>query len=197
MDLCFLGCLRDVVKLLRTALVGEVPRLLCSSVKSMKIPADRCPEIRRLSCILQYSHCTFVTIFFFVFFAGLIFNLPVRKRALIPEFASRIFFVNDIREDANNHNMVSCTYLWCNLCTAAELTSQIDSGLWDSFLSMYFYHLFLSVVHREERTLVSILRAYSHRAGNCSLLLSNTVLLLSIDSILLVLCQHHVDPCDS
>ena len=37
--------------------------------------------------------------------------------------------------------MASCTYLWCNLWTVVETTSQMDSGLWDSFFSMYFYHL--------------------------------------------------------
>ena len=37
----------------------------------------------------------------------------------------------------------------------------------------------------------------SHRAKKCIGLLSNTVLLLSIDSILIVLFQHHDDPFDS
>ena len=45
-----------------------------------------------------------------------------------------------------------------------------------------------------EAFLTSVSHAYLHRAGNFSCLLSNAVLLLSIDGILLVLIQHHVDP---
>ena len=40
---------------------------------------------------------------------------------------------------------------------------------------------------------MSVLHAYLRRAGNYTSLLSNTVLLLSIDSILLVLFQHLFD----
>ena len=73
----------------------------------------------------------------------------------------------------------------------------MGSDLRDSFFSIYFYHPFVSVIQRMELTLVSVLRAYSHRAKKCIGLLSNTVLLLSIDSILIVLFQHHDDPFDS
>ena len=59
-----------------------------------------------------------------------------------------------------------------------------------------FCHPFQSVVQREERTLVSAMHAYSHRIEHYNYLLSNTVLVPSIDSILLALFQHHVDPCD-
>ena len=79
-------------------------------------------------------------------------------------------------------------------CLGVELTSQMDSGLKDSLLSKYFYHPFLSVVEREERTLVLALHAYFHRFGNYNFLLSNTALLLSIDSILVVLFEYHVEP---
>ena len=44
---------------------------------------------------------------------------------------------------------------------------------------------------------MSVLHAYLHRAGNYTCLLSNTVLLLSIDRIILVLFRHHDDPRDS
>ena len=47
MDLCFLQCLRDAVWLLRIAHVELISRLLCSSVKSMKISAAQCPEKRK------------------------------------------------------------------------------------------------------------------------------------------------------
>ena len=53
------------------------------------------------------------------------------------------------------------------------------------------------VVQRVERVLVSVLHTYLHLAGNYTCLTSNTVLLISIDSILLVLFQHHVGLCDS
>ena len=73
----------------------------------------------------------------------------------------------------------------------------MDSSLRDSFLSMYFYNLFLPVVQREERTLASTLHANFHRDRNYNYLLSNTALVLSVASILLVLVEHFVDPCDS
>ena len=72
-----------------------------------------------------------------------------------------------------------------------------DCGLQDSLLSNCFYHFFLSVVQRQEGTLVSVVHACSHRGGNYNCQLSKTVLLLSIASILLVLSQHRNDSCDS
>ena len=42
----FTNFLRDAVWVLRNALVELVSRLLCSAVKSVKISAARCPEIR-------------------------------------------------------------------------------------------------------------------------------------------------------
>ena len=146
----------------------------------MTTQAAQCPEIHKLSCIFPYSHCIFWHHLSSVF----------RSRICIPIKFCR----KDIREDANNHKMVSCTDLWCNLCTVVDQASQMDFGLWDSFFSKYFRHPFLSVVQREERTWVSILHAYFRRAGNCNYLFSNTVLLLSIDSILLVLFQHLLTP---
>ena len=151
------------------------------------------------NCRASFNKATaHVSPFVFRFVAGLIFNLPVHESTFIHEFASRSIYVKiGIREDAKNHKMVSCTYLWCNLCTAFELTSQMDSSLQDSFFSKNFCHPFLSVVQREFSVLVSVLHAFSHRVGNYNHLPSNTVLVLSVDSILLVLSQHHVDPCDS
>ena len=72
----------------------------------------------------------------------------------------------------------------------------MEPGLWGSFLSTHF-NLSVLVVQRVERFLVSVLHAYLHRARNYTCLLSDTVLLLSIDGILLVLFQYHVDPCGS
>ena len=42
----FLGCLHDAAQLLWIVLDELVPRLLCPSVKSLRIPAARCPAIR-------------------------------------------------------------------------------------------------------------------------------------------------------
>ena len=50
------------------------------------------------------------------------------------------------------------------------------------------------VAQKMERFLVLILHAH---AGNCIGLLSNTALLLSIDSKILVPFQYHITPCDS
>ena len=124
---------------------------------------------------------------FFGFFAGLIFNLPVLKSTLIPECASRFLFVQ-----VTFGRMPKITW-WSRALTFGAISAR----LWDSFFSEYFYHPFLSVVQRKERILVSIWPAYSHCARNYNHLLSNTVLLLSMNSIPLVLFQHHVDPCDS
>ena len=46
MDLCSLECLHDAVWPLRIAHVELISRLSCSCVKSIRIPAARCPEIR-------------------------------------------------------------------------------------------------------------------------------------------------------
>ena len=48
-----------------------------------------------------------------------------------------------------------------------------------------------------ERFLVSVLHAHNRRAGNCIGLFSNTVLLHSTDSKLLVLYQYQLIPGDS
>ena len=72
----------------------------------------------------------------------------------------------------------------------------MDSDLLGFLFSTYFY-LFVLVAQRVERFLVSVLHAYLHRAGNYTCLLSNTALLLSIDSKLLGLFQHHSICCDS
>ena len=84
----FLGCLHDAAQLLWIALVELIPRLLGTSVKSIKIPAALCPEIHNPT---GYSHCTFVTIHF-RFFAKLTFNLPVQNEH-ITEFTSRFWII--------------------------------------------------------------------------------------------------------
>ena len=62
MDLCFLGCALDAAQLLCIVLVEVVPRLLCLSVKSLKIPAARRPAIHNSTVVhlslklLHFSH---------------------------------------------------------------------------------------------------------------------------------------------
>ena len=146
-----------------------IRRLLCSSVKTLQ-------NLAAQSYVFQCSCCTFVTIFLRLF-AGLSLNLPVCKRALIAEFTTRFRHRIDIREDANSHKVIWCKYISGNLCTA----------------STHFY-LFVLVIQRVEPFLVSVLHACLHRVGNYTCLLSNTVLVLSIDSKLLVLFQHLFDP---
>ena len=175
--------------------VDLVPRLLCLSVKSMRIAAAHCSEIHNPTVVnlskkpLHLCHHP-SSVFCWVHLQPACGQTRTFLRICIPILFCRI----DVREDANNHKMVSCTYLWCNLCAVVEQTSQMDFGLWDSFFSICFYHPLLSVVQRDERILVSILHAYFRRAGNCTYLLLNRVLCLSIDSILLVLFHHLVDP---
>ena len=87
-DHCFLECLRDAVRLLRILHIVVVSRLLCSSVKSMTTSAARGPEIRNPIVVypsmklLHFCHHSSSV------FAGLIFNLPVRKSTFITEFTS-------------------------------------------------------------------------------------------------------------
>ena len=107
-----------------------------------------------------------------------------------------LFHRFDIREDANSHKVIWCKYLSSNLCTAVERASQMDSGLWGSFFLDALLPLWVRG-SEVERFLVSALHAYLHRDRNYTCLVSNTDLSLSIDSSLLVLFQHHVDPCDS
>ena len=67
---------------------------LCSSAKSIMIPAALCPEIRNPTVVhlSVFNYCTFVTILLRLF-AGLSLNLPVCKRALIAEFTTRFRLV--------------------------------------------------------------------------------------------------------
>ena len=64
------------------------------------------------------------------------------------------------------------------------MASQMGCDLAESFFSNLFSHLFQSAAQRKGWTLVSFSHGYSHRVGNYSCLLSNTVLSLAIASIL-------------
>ena len=149
----------------------------------------------QLSCILQFCHCTFVTMLF-RFFAGLIFNLPVCTN----EHLSPNLHLGSVLVELTFGRMPRITRWSRADVISARLSSELprwtpasetlSSRCTSTILSV-------SVVQRAERTLVSVLHPYFRRTGNCNYLLSNTVLLLSIDGTLLVLCQHPVNPCHS
>ena len=92
-DLSFLGCLHDAPSLLWIALVELIPRLLGPSASSIKILAALCPEMHNP----KVAHLSLQPLHFChhpsSVFAGLTFNLPVRKRALITEFSIRCRFI--------------------------------------------------------------------------------------------------------
>ena len=165
------------------------PRLVCSSVKVDKdsggsVSWNTQPNGRTFFKIYPLHLCHHP-------FSVILLGWPscvqtsTYHRICIPILTYR----TDIRENVKNHMVIWYKYLLGKLCTAVERISQMDSGHWGSFSSTHFY-LFVSVVQ-------SALHADIHRAGNYTCLLSNTVLSLSIDSILLVFFQHHVHPCNS
>ena len=97
----------------------------------------------------------------------------------------------DIREDPKCDK-----YLSRSLCTDVDWTSQMESDLWGFLFSMHFYLLCLWLRRWSGFwcwfcTLITVVPETT--LG----LLSNTVLLLSIDSKLLVPFQYHLIPCDS
>ena len=84
------------MQLLRIALVVLVPRLLCSSVKSIKILAALCPEIRNptvLHLSIQPLH------FCCVYLQPACVQMSTYSRIYNPFQTER----NDTREDAHNH----------------------------------------------------------------------------------------------
>ena len=56
---------------------------------------------------------------------------------------------------------------------------------------------FVLVERRIELILESVFPVYLHCVGNCTFVLSNVVLLLSVDSILCAFFEQHLIPCDS
>ena len=100
-----------------------------------------------------------------------------------------------IREDAKDHLTVSCTNPGGGLGTVSEAIFHKNSGFWDSSFSKILYHLF--AVQRKEPTLALIFRSDFQRGGNYSFFLLDTVLMLSLGSILIDLFRHRFSPSDS
>ena len=130
MDLCFFGCLRDALWLLRVALVELVPRLLSYSVKSMKIPAAQCPEIRNPFVAHHSTQPLHFCHHPSSFLCRVDLQPACAQMNTFPRICIPILFCRmDIREDANNHKVICCKNLSGNLCTVVEQTSQMDSDL--------------------------------------------------------------------
>ena len=171
----------DVLCFSRTAHCESVPKLLCPSVKSNWFLAA-------LSTCLEFPNmaaCTVITTLS-RFVAGLTFKLLVHENTFITEFASRCFLV------ILRFGRMPEISRWLR-----ALTFEVDSDLWDSFFSEIFRHLFLFAALKKVRMLVSVFHFDFHRGGNYKCLLLNTILLLSIDSIILFLVKHSCHPCDS
>ena len=107
------------------ALVELIPRLLCSSVKSIKIPAALCPEIRNPTVVhlsekqLRFCHHP-SSAFCWVVLQPSSAGMSTLRRIYIP-FRT---YTSDIGEDANSHKVTQCKYLSRSFCTAVGWTSQ-------------------------------------------------------------------------
>ena len=103
--------------------------------KSMKIPAALSPEIcnptvERPSLLpLHFCHHP-ASAFCWVVPHPSVREASTLRRTYIPIQTYRI----NIREDANGHKVIWSKYLSSSLCTAVDLSSQTDSGLWGSFV---------------------------------------------------------------
>ena len=114
----------------------------------------------------------------------------VWKRTLITEFEYRFSFIE------LTFGRMPIITKWSRAITfhviPARLSSKLPRTQASETLSSRCTSaiIFVPVAQRMERTFGVGLRAYPHRVGIYDDLLSNTVLLLSIDNILLVLFQH-------
>ena len=118
--------------------------------------------------------------FFFWFFARLTFNLPVCRRALITEFTIRF------RLFKLTFGRMPIIVRWFGANTFQVISARLSSELprWTPASEVLFPSMHLGWWFSGwSGFCVSVLHAYLHRAGNYTYLLSNTVLLLSIDSI--------------
>ena len=164
MDLCFLGCSLDAAQLSWIVLVELVPRFLCPSEKSSKIPAARRPvmhssTVAHLS-LLQLHFCHHP---FFCFLFGCSSTFQCGNEHSAPNLHPDLFFYRlGIREDGSP-------------------SSQTDSCLWSSIFSTHF-NLF-GVCGSEVGAVFGVgLHVHHHRARNSIGLLSNTLFVLSTDS---------------
>ena len=130
-------------------------------------------------------------------FNWLLFNLVVWEQTLVFFCIPILFCRIDIRENANNHKVISYKYLSNSIWTVVKEFCQGYFCLRHSFLATYFY-LVSWMAQKVWRLLVSVFvhDRYSH-AGNCTGLPSNTGLFLSTGSMYLFILQRHFIPFDS
>ena len=127
----------------------------------------------QLSCILQYSHCNFVTILSRLL-ARLFVNLALCVRALISKFAS----IFGLAEQALRR-MPFFTEWSCASSFEVILARQSSHfPTWTSasrtLVSRCIFHILLRRSSWRRVLAVSILHAYPYRVGNCNCLLLNT-----------------------
>ena len=165
--------------LLRIERCDPIPKILCSSVKSTWISLALYPEIRKPKVLSSSIKHSILSTTFLRIFAGLPVSRSYRRICIPIQFCNL-----DIREDTNNHATASYNFLWGNSCTVFDVSFRMDYFTWERFLLKVFFRHFVSAILGQERKIVLSFRADCLRGGNCRSLLLNTVLLLSIDSIL-------------
>ena len=107
-----------------------VPRFLCPSVKSLQIPANRCPAIHKPTVanlsLLPLHFCHHPSSAF-----DLVVPQPssAEMNTLCRIYNPILTYQTDIREDDNSHKVTQCKYLSRSLCTAVDSSSQMDSCL--------------------------------------------------------------------
>ena len=122
MDPLFPQLLRGEANLLRNARCALIPRILCSSQKSTRIPAAQNPGIRNPHASHDSLSQQIVFHNFSLDFAGPTVNLSVPEYALFDEFASRIRFVILTYGRMSIITRWTCTVSF-NVISAPSLTS--------------------------------------------------------------------------
>ena len=201
----------------RTFIFSDVGLAQCSPCESyssnwfqysLALPRSRC-RIWRLSVLwystqlslatgfpVQYSYCAFTFILLRLF---CLVVLQVRKWHSAPNWLPFSFKRTDIRENANTHKAIWCKYLSRSIYTAVDWISQTGFCFWQFlFLDTLLPRVFEDC-GSEGGPAFGVGFAWS--LLSCRKLhwspLEHWPLLLSIDSKLLVLFQHHLTPCDS
>ena len=181
----------DVVCSSRTARCDLISRRLCSSVNSCWISAASRPGVRNS---IQTSLS--------LYFVGLFGGCPSASWCIKTHLSLNLHldgFCNSvIREDARNHTMVSCT----SHATVSALHSSWLlrwTAVSDTLSSRRIFNLSTSRRGSEGGADFRCPSStfWALRGGKYNCLLSNTLILLSIDSSLQILAQLRVNPCDS
>ena len=171
--------------LLRIERCDPIPKILCSSVKSTWISLALYPEIRKPKVLSSSIKHSILATTFLRNFAGLPVSLSMSEQALIAEFASRFSVVTlrygRIPTITRRLRTISFEVILAQFLTflSGWTTSPGSVSCWRSSSVILCRAILV-----QERKIVFYFRADCLRGGNCKSLLLNTVLLLSIDSIL-------------